>query len=124
MTRIDELRQRLAGRWDFVGRDHNKPDKTPSKDIDKKYGPRGVNQEADELVQEINYLGHDSGAGVRLSPLMDDFETTLQNTDARGHRIQDTESVQGQIDKKGMITLENAKRWAKLKTRLARLYES
>ena len=106
MSKIDRLRQRLAGRWDFVSKDHNIPDDTPAKDIDKEYGPRGVNQEAEELSQEIKYLQHDdSGAGVRLSPLTDDFESTLYNTDILRRRIQDTESVQGQIDKKGMIKI-------------------
>ena len=122
MSKIDRLRQRLAGRWDFAGRDHNIPDDTPLKDIDKKYGPRGTEQELDETAQEFVYRLHtDSGLGVRPSPLTDDFEANIFNTDAAGKRIQDTESVQGQIDKKGMITLENAIKWSKLRQRIAQV---
>ena len=123
MTNINELRQRLAGKWDYSEGDPNGSDEPTSAELDKEYGPRGTKQELDETLAGLTYDVSDKGLGVRDSPLEHDFSSRIQNTDERGHRIQDTESMQGPIRQKGMITYGNAKKWAKLKQRLARLYE-
>ena len=113
----NNLKSKLAGRWNFT--EGNPDDKIPAKDIDKKYGPRGDKQEIDETANEITYMLSDKGLGVRQSPLEHDFEANIHNTDSSGRRIQDTDSMQGPLRHKGMISYSNAVKWSKLKQRIA-----
>tara|TARA_R110002012_G_scaffold83586_3_gene210247 strand:- start:1830 stop:2210 length:381 start_codon:yes stop_codon:yes gene_type:complete len=126
MSRVDELKQRIAaikqaGRWSFT--EDNPDDKIPAKDVDKKYGTRGTKQEIDEELQELTHMLSDKGLGVRQSPLEHDFEANIHNTDSKGRRIQDTESMQGPLRNKGMISYSNAVKYSNLKQRLSRLQQ-
>ena len=119
-----KLKQRIAaikqaGRWSFT--EDNPDDKIPAKDVDKKYGTRGTKQEIDEELQELTHMLSDKGLGVRQSPLEHDFEANIHNTDSKGRRIQDTESMQGPLRNKGMISYSNAVKWSKLKQRLSKI---
>ena len=110
MTNVNELRQRLATLKDNNMEDVNyhkyKEDDVFAPDFYEKHKPKGLKQSVDETVNFNK---------IRPSPLVDPKGYGLKNIKSG------TDNRDWAMD---MITEENAQKWSKLKTRLARLYES